>query len=122
MKYRQCGMSLIGMILVMILFGLVLLVGFKMVGPYKEYYALKHVITQVASGGAADLTEPELRERYGRMATSDSLDETVKPGDLIIRREGGGVVISVDYSRKVPLVGNVSLLFDFKASSRPDRK
>ena len=122
MKYRQCGMSLIGMILVMILFGLVLLVGFKMVGPYKEYYALKHVIAQVASGGAADLTEPELRERYGRMATSDSLDETVKPGDLIIRREGGGVVISVDYSRKVPLVGNVSLLFDFKASSRPDRK
>ncbi|MDR3213099.1 MAG: DUF4845 domain-containing protein [Azoarcus sp.] len=120
MKSRQRGLSLIGMILVMILLGLALLVGFKMVGPYKEYYALKRILAKVAS--ESDASEFDMRNSYERMAIVDGVDEAVKPKDLLIRREGGVVVISVDYVRKAPLVGNVSLLFDFKASSRPERK
>ncbi|MDR1661267.1 MAG: DUF4845 domain-containing protein [Azoarcus sp.] len=122
MKFRQRGMSLIGMMFVAILLGFALLLGFKVFSPYKEYLSLKRIIVQVASEADSDALESDLRQRYERRAIVDGIDETVKPGDLVIRRTGGGVVIEAEYSRKVPLVSNVSLLFDFKASSRDGGK
>ncbi|MDR1461913.1 MAG: DUF4845 domain-containing protein [Azoarcus sp.] len=121
MRFRQHGISLIGMILVVILVCVVLLVGLKMVGPYKEYFSLKHIIAQVASEAGSDVSDSELRKRYERQAIVDGISQ-IKPGDLAIRRAGGGIVIEAEYSHKVPLVSNISLLFDFKASSKDDSK
>ena len=121
MKSRQRGLSLIGMILVALLLAGALLVGLKTVGPYTEYFALQRVIGQVAGEGNNGASEFEMRESYGQRAVVDSI-ETVKPGDLVFRKENGQVVIEVEYTRKAPLFGNVSLSFDFKASNQPDRK
>ena len=41
------------------------------------------------------------------------------PGELDISKEGGEVVISVAYAKKVPLFANVALCIDFVASTAP---
>ncbi|MDR3086944.1 MAG: DUF4845 domain-containing protein [Azoarcus sp.] len=116
MKSRQSGLSLIGMLLVAALLGCALLVGFKTVGPYKEYFAVKHIIGRVADEGNKGALESEMRKSFDYQAIVDSIE--VKSGDLAIRKEGGRYVVEVEYTRKAPLVGNVSLAFDFKATSR----
>jgi hypothetical protein len=42
----------------------------------------------------------------------------VGPGDLEVSREDGQLVIEVEYQVTIPMFSNISLLVDFKASSR----
>ncbi|MCL2162030.1 MAG: DUF4845 domain-containing protein [Betaproteobacteria bacterium] len=121
MKSRQRGISLIGMILVALLLAGALLVGFKMVGPYREYFAIQRIIGLVADEGNDGASESEMRRSYERRADIDSID-VVRSKDLVFSKQGGQAVVEVEYTRKAPLVGNVSLSFDFKASSRHSRK
>jgi hypothetical protein len=117
MKLHQHGISLIGMIFVALLLAGVLLIGLKTVGSYTEYFAVQRIIRQLADEGNGGASESEMRTSYERRAMVDSI-ETVKPKDLVFRNQGGRVVIEVEYTRKAPLFGNVSLSFDFKASSQ----
>ncbi|MBS1146287.1 MAG: putative transrane protein, partial [Proteobacteria bacterium] len=44
----------------------------------------------------------------------------VKPEDLSVERQGGVPVITAAYEFRTKLVGNVSLVVDFSASSDPN--
>ena len=44
----------------------------------------------------------------------------VKPEDISINRHGAVPVISADYTYRTKLVGNISLVVDFSASSDPN--
>jgi len=44
----------------------------------------------------------------------------VKPEDINVERQAGVPVISVEYEFRTKLVGNVSLVVDFSASSDPN--
>lgn len=121
MKSRQRGMSLVGMMFVALLLGGALLLGFKTVGPYNEYFALQRIIGLVADEGSNGASESEMRSSYERRAVVDSVNG-IKARDLVFRKQGGRTVVEVEYTRKVPLFSNVSLSFDFKASSQDSRK
>ena len=121
MKSRQRGISLIGMILVALLLAGVLLVGLKMVGPYREYFAIQRIIGLVADEGSNGASESEMRRSFERRADIDSID-VVRSKDLIFSTRSGQTVVEVEYTRKAPLISNISLSFDFKASSRHSRK
>jgi ribosomal protein L27 len=75
----------------------------------------------VADEGSKGASDSAMRDSFARRAGIDNI-ETVRPGDLVFRRQGGQVVVEVEYTRKSPLAGNVSLSFDFKASSQHSRK
>ena len=117
MKSRQRGISLVGMILVGILLACGLFVGFKMVGPFMEYRALKNAVAQMAEEANRGASESELRSGYERRADVDRI-KSVKANQFTLRKEGGQVIVETEYQRVEPLVGNISLLFDFKVSSQ----
>jgi len=71
--------------------------------------------------------EPELRSKSNAEIRTDfskradvAYVTVVKPQDLSIDRSGGVPVISADYEYRTQLVGNVSLVVDFSASSDPN--
>jgi len=70
----------------------------------------------VGSANAQTATVSELRNAFTKRALVDDIS-SVTASDLDITKENGRIVMSVTYSRKVPLVSNVSLLVDFSASS-----
>jgi hypothetical protein len=115
MKFHQHGLSLIGLLLVAILAAFVLFIGIQSTGPVTEYMALKRVVAQVA--GEGDQPDYDIRKSYERRLMVEQSIK-VEPKDLVIHKANGGPVIEVEYQRKVPLVANVSLAFDFKVSSR----
>ena len=116
-RKSQSGLSLIGVLFVGAALGALVLLGLKLVPVLTEYHGIKRSIAAVA--GEADpqnASVPQLRNAFSKRATVDDIT-SISPADLDITKEDGRIVMSIEYSRKVKLFGNVSLLIDFSAST-----
>ncbi|HRP75403.1 MAG TPA: DUF4845 domain-containing protein [Rhodocyclaceae bacterium] len=115
-RYGQQGLSLIGLLIVGALLAFVLLIGFRSVPAVTEYFAVKRIIIIVANEGDGGATMTELRRSFDRRAQIDDI-VSITGADLDIYKQGGKVVIDATYERRVPIAGNVSLLFDFHTTA-----
>jgi hypothetical protein len=118
-KKSQSGLSLVGVLLVGAILAAVIVLGLKLIPVVSEYFGIKRAINAVA--GTADpqvATVPQLRSAFTKRALVDDIS-SISASDLDITKENGQIVISVDYSRKVHLFSNVSLLIDFSVSTSP---
>ena len=112
----QAGATVFGMMMVSIIMVLVAIGGLKVVPAYLEFLNVKKAVTGIVSGGEARGTVADIRRAFEKRAQVD--DITVVTGqDLEITKEGNDVVVAFAYPKKVPLFGNVSLLFDFAGTS-----
>jgi len=100
-----------------VILAVVALLAMKVLPPWMEYGNLvKAVKGTAADTSLKDATVAQVRAAYGRRADMDDV-KSVTPQDLDITKEGGDLVISFSYAKKVPLFGNASLVFDFEGSS-----
>ena len=120
MQSRQRGLTMFGFLFVAVLLVLVAMLAMKLVPAYIEFYSLKEIITSMGH-------ENDIRTKSNRDIRNDfseraniSYVTVVKPDELVITRQGGAPVISVEYEYRTKLVGNISLVIDFSASSDPD--
>lgn len=81
-----------------------------------EYMSIKRIIGILAEEADNGTPVLELRRSFDRRGQIDDVS-SVKGADLVIDRTGTKTVIDVQYSRSVPLIGNVSLLFDLHPST-----
>ncbi len=89
----------------------------KAIPPWIEYGNLvKAVKGTVGDTGLKDASVAKVRDAFTRRADMDDV-KSVTAQDLDITKEGGELVISFKYEKKVPLFANVSLVFDFEGSS-----
>jgi hypothetical protein len=96
---------------------LVSLLAMKALPPWIEYGNLvKAVKGTAADSSLKDATVAKVRDAFSRRADMDDV-KSVTAQDLEITKEGGELVISFKYEKKVPLFSNVSLVFDFEGSS-----
>jgi len=118
MHCKQQGVSMFGFLIVAILLVVVAIGGMKILPAFIEYYsAKKAVVAIVASGEVRNATVADIRRSFDRRASID--DVTIISGaDLEITKEGGEVVISFAYPKKIPLFGNVSLVIEFAGNSQ----
>ena len=119
MRKSQSGLSLVGVMLVGSMAAAVVLLGLRLVPVVSEYFGIKRALAAVA--GAANpqtATVSELRNAFTKRAIVDDIS-SITASDVDVTKENRRIVMSVDYSRKVPLFTNVSLLIEFSASS-PD--
>lgn len=112
----QHGLSLIGLMIVAALAAFVLLIGFRSVPAVTEYLAVKRIVKIIAEEGDGGASLSELRRSFDRRGQIDDVS-SISGADLDIYKQGGKVMVEVDYERKVPIAGNVSLLFDFRVRS-----
>lgn len=118
MRNRQGGITLTGFILVSIVLVFVLILGFKLVPAYLEQYTISKIFTQIARNPEfSNATAADVRAAFGRQISIDSVS-AISAQDLDITREAGELIIGAQYQVTIPLIANVSLLVDFKASSR----
>lgn len=112
----QQGLSLIGLLIVGALLAFALLLAFRTVPAVTEYMAVQRIIKVIAEEGNGGASMTELRRSFDRRGQIDDI-VSVRGTDLDIYKQGGQVYVEVEYERKVPVAGNVSLLLDFRASS-----
>ena len=115
---RQRGVTLTGLIIGAFIGIVVLLLGFKVVPVYVEYFAIeKQLKAMAADPKLRGATRSQVAAAWAARAAVDNLT-SVHPDYIEVERLGDDVVYSAEYAVKVPLVRNVAACFDFRASSQ----
>lgn len=117
---QQRGLSMIGFLFVAMVLVFIAMLAMKLVPAYIEYFSVKKILA--AMGQESDLkseSNADIRNSFIKRANVGYVT-VVKPEDLTIDRSSGTPVISADYEFRTKLVGNVSLVVDFSASSDPN--
>jgi uncharacterized protein YneF (UPF0154 family) len=115
---RQNGVSLSGFLMVLVVLAFVALLGFKIFGPYKQFFTIQKTFKtlaanpEVKSGG-----KREFVLAWSKFAMTDGEINVLGADDIEVAKEGNEVIISANYAVKVPLFKNVSLMFDFAPTS-----
>ena len=115
MVRKQRGLSMVTfmVVAVVIVFGAI---GGMKVGPaYMEYAKVKKAVNAVAVEGRT-ATVADVRKGFDRRAQIDDIN-VISGNDLDVSKEGGEVVVSFAYAKKIGLSGNVSLLIEFAGAS-----
>ena len=113
----QRGFSLNSVMIGGAILALLALLAMKVLPDWIEYgKVVKAVKATAGDSSLKDASVPQVRAAYARRADIDEI-KNVSPQDLDITKEGGELVISFAYMRKIPLFGNMSLVFDFEGSS-----
>jgi hypothetical protein len=106
------------MLMVSVLLIIVLLLAFKVVPVYLEYYTIqKHFKGMAADPALRNARRSDLDRSWAARTTVDNVT-SLPPSAIEYTREGDGWVISADYAVKVGLTRNVSACFDFHPSSK----
>ncbi len=113
----QRGFSLNALMIGGAAVGVLALLAMKIAPEYMEYgSAVKAIKATASDTSLKDASVAQVRSSYAKRAEIDNI-KSLSEKDLDITKEGGELVISFAYSRKVPLFKNVSLVFDFEGAS-----
>ena len=115
--HKQSGITLTGMVLGSIVFILLLLLAFKLVPVYTEYYAIQRNFKALAEDpNLKSANRRQVAIAFASRATVDDI-RSVRADDIQVTKTGNGIVVSAEYEKRVHLFHNVSACFEFKPSS-----
>jgi hypothetical protein len=112
--HAESGVSLSGLIVVLVVLGALALVALKVTPAVLEYRAAKAAIMKAKDAGGVR----EIQQAFDKNASVNDIS-SIGGRDLVISRDNGDTVVSFEYEKRVPLAGNVSLLLDFAATTDP---
>jgi hypothetical protein len=114
----QKGITITGMLLVSIVVVMLLLLAFKVVPVYVEYFAIEKQFKAMAMDPKLrGATRGAIANAWAARSAVDDL-RSVKAELIEVTREGENLVVSAEYSVKVPLFRNVAACFDFSPTSK----
>ncbi len=117
MLNKQKGVSLSGLLVGAVVLAMVALLGMKVLPEIMEYQQILKAVKAVSTDPEAKTTVRAARDAFIRRAMIDNI-KAVTPEELEITKDGGEVVISFAYERRIPLFMNASLLLYFEGSSK----
>lgn len=110
---KERGLSLSGFMFVIIIVALLAVVALKVVPSVTEYMAVKKALVKARDAGS---TAREIQLAFDRQTTAGYI-ESVRGNDLEITKTSDGFEVSVEYQKQIGLIGPVSLLIDYAAST-----
>ena len=110
---KQQGISLSGLILVLIIVAMFAVIGMKVVPAVVEYQSIKKAIVLARDSGSS---ASEIVNSFNKQASAGYIT-TISGKDLEITKDANGVVVSFAYEKKLPLVGPASLLLEFAGTT-----
>jgi hypothetical protein len=117
MKKTQRGVTLTGLLMTSMVVVLVAVTGMKVVPEYIEYGKIMSNMKALAQDPSVkNGSVSDVRKAFNRRADIDHI-QAVTGQDLDVGKEGGVLVISVAYTKRIALFGPVSLLIDFEGST-----
>ena len=117
MLHRQRGMTMIGIIVVIIVVGAWVYAGIRLVPKYLEYMRVASTLEKVRDEYDSNpgSTEFMLRKSIERHFDIEMV-EVITAQDIEIHKEGSEFKMRAAYDDTVPLAGNVSFLIEFDKS------
>lgn len=114
-RSRQRGISILGLVVLVILIGFAAIIALRVVPTFVEYRA---TLAAVKRAQASANTVIEIQKAFERSAAIDDIT-AVTAKDLVIEKDNNDdIVVSFAYTKKIPLFGPVSLTIDYSGSSK----
>ncbi|MCP5278282.1 MAG: DUF4845 domain-containing protein [Thiobacillus sp.] len=115
---KQLGMSLGGLIFLLLLLVFVVYTAARVVPAYMDYWSLKHVLENVLRPLTDERVTPvSIRNRFERELSLNNI-KTVSVADLEIEPMENGFHLVAEYSVKEPFWREIHLCMDFKAEAQ----
>jgi len=114
MQKGQHGVTITGLLVVLIIVAMLALLAMKVIPSFLEFRTAKTAIELIARSSQ---NPAEVRRAFENRAAIDNI-QTIRPQDLEITRDGNQMVIAFAYRKEVPLFGVVGLYIDYAANSR----
>jgi Domain of unknown function (DUF4845) len=119
LKTAQRGVSLVGAIVLMAIFGSYFYVFARCVPAFHDYQAIKmHVKESMREATLAGSTI-QVRNIFNRRKHTDSID-VISGNDLIISKDSTSMTVNAVYGYRIHLGGIVSLMLDFDTTVKMD--
>jgi hypothetical protein len=120
---RQKGIGFIGLAFVVIVVGALLLLGFRLLPAYLQFFTVKGALQEITHNPELKgASLQEIRSAFDKRAIVNDI-KVIQGKELEIEKGGdGGFTVSANYSQQIPLFQNVSACIDFSASSSTDGK
>ena len=115
-RNRQGGLTMTGFLLTAIVAVAVVMIGFRMVPPYIEYFTVKKIMAKTLDDAKQGFSLYQFRRDFDLKASADYID-SVQGSDIQVTKEGNNLVATASWTRTLHLVGNVSLLLEFEATA-----
>jgi hypothetical protein len=117
MQHRQRGMTMLGILVLVVVVGAWVYAGIRMAPKYLEYMRVASTLEQVRDEYDSNpgTTEFMLRKAIERRFDIEMV-EVITSNDIEIRKEGALFTMRAAYDDTVPLAGNVSFLLEFDKS------
>jgi len=114
MRNGQRGLSIMGLLMVLVLIIVVALFAMKVIPSFLEFRTAKSAIQAIARQAQSPA---DVRRAWDARSAIDDIN-SIKGTDLEISREGNQTVIAFAYRKEVPLFAGVGLYIDYAANSR----
>lgn len=113
----QSGLTLSGMLITLIILALIVVFGMRIVPDVVEYAKILSAVKAVAQDPTLkQASATEVRKAYEKRAVVDNI-RSITPQEIDVNKDGGNLVLSFAYTKRIPMAGPVSLLIDFEGSS-----
>jgi Tfp pilus assembly protein PilE len=110
---RQRGLSIVGLVVLIVLIGILFVIGARVLPTFIEYRAIQSAVKKASSQSSV----VEIQKAFDRSAAIDDIT-SVNAKELEIKKVNDETVISFAYTKKIPLFGPVSLSIDYAGNSK----
>lgn len=112
MRHTQQGMTMIGWLVMMVLIGFLTLIALRLIPGYMEFYTILQSVESVHGQATPETTPAQIRGNLSKRFVVNDI-ESLKPSELIIKRQDGVLTIHVLYEYRTPMMGNVDAVIVF---------
>ncbi|MEQ1815043.1 MAG: DUF4845 domain-containing protein [Nitrosomonas sp.] len=122
MKYyktlqKQKGISLSGLLVWSVILILIAISGLRIAPAYIEFSTIQKNLTAIVKDtNSQNMDLNQIRLSFNRRAQIDNI-KSISGQDIKINKENGRIVLSAEYTTKIPLIANLSLTIDFEPIS-----
>ena len=114
-RTAQRGLSMLGFLFVAAVAVAIVMIGFRTVPSYIEYFTVKKVLARTLADSKEGFSMYQFRRDFDLKASADYID-SVRGSDIDVVKEGNALVATATWSNKLHMVGNVSVVLDFEAT------
>ncbi len=114
---KQQGISLSSLLVWSVILILIAISGLRIATAYIEYSTIQKNLTAIIKDtNSQNMDLNQIRLSFNKRASIDNI-KSISGQDIKINKENGRIVLSAEYTTKIPLIANLSLNIDFEAIS-----
>ena len=112
-RHAQAGLSMLGMLFVLLVIGFTATVAIKLIPVYIEASTIRSSIqSPIDKGEFANLTPGGIRSRIGK-SFDINMVEGLNIKDVRVKQNKGKTTIDATYERRLPLMYNIDVVVKF---------